>query len=328
MRRREFVALLGGVAAAWPLVTRAQQPAVPTIGFLNSASSDLQAARLRAFRSGLSESGYVEGRNLAIEYRWADNQFDRLPALAQDLVRQKVAVIATGYNLAAAKAAKEATSTIPIVFASGVDPVKTGLVSSLNRPGGNITGVNILSNELVPKHVELLRELVPAATRIAALINPTNKEFAESMSRDAKAAADRVGLELDLLNASTDAEIAAAFATLRQRQDSALIITPDLFFGSRNEVLATLALRDGVPTISPFKDYAIAGGLLSYGGSATDQGRQAGIYTGRILSGEKPAELPILQTTKVELIINLKTAKVLGLNVPLPLLGRSEEMIE
>jgi putative ABC transport system substrate-binding protein len=206
--------------------------------------------------------------------------------------------------------------------------VKTGLVSTLNRPGGNITGVNILTNELVPKYVELLRELVPAATRIAALINPTNKESAESMSKDAKAAADRVGLQLHLLNASTDADIAAAFVALRQQQDSALIITPDSFFGSRNEVLATLALRDGVPTISPFRDYATAGGLMSYGGSATDQGRQAGVYTGRILSGEKPADLPVLQTTKVELIINLKTAKALGLNVPLPLLGRSEEMIE
>ena len=327
MRRREFITLLGA-AAVWPFVTRAQQSAVPTIGLLNSASSDLQAARLRAFRSGLSETGYIEGRNVAIEYRWADNQFDRLPALAQDLVRLKVAAIATGYNLAAAKAAKEATGTIPIVFASGVDPVKAGLVTSLNRPGGNITGVNILTNELVPKHVELLRELVPAATRIAALINPTNKESAESMSKEATAAADRVGLQLHLLSASADADIAAAFAALRQQQDSALIITPDSFFASRNEVLATLALRDGVPTISPFKDYAIAGGLMSYGGSATDQGRQAGVYTGRILNGEKPADLPVLQTTKVELIINLKTAKVLGLNVPLPLLGRSEEMIE
>ena len=328
MRRRQFLKLVGSSAAAWPLAARAQQPTMPVIGFLNSASPDLQAARLRAFRSGLSETGYVEGRNVMIEYRWAENQFDRLPALATDLVRHRVAVIVTGYNLAAAKAAKSATNIIPIVFSSGADPVKAGLVVSLNRPGGNITGVNILTNELVPKHVELLHELVPSATTIAALINPTNKDSSEAMTKDASAAANRIGVKLHVLNASTDADIATAFVTLRQQQSGGLIITPNSFFGSRNEVIATLALRDAVPSISPFRDYALAGGLVSYGGSTTDQGRQAGIYTGRILNGEKPADLPVLQTTKVELIINLKTAKALGLVIPLPLLGRAEEMIE
>jgi putative ABC transport system substrate-binding protein len=328
MKRREFITLIGGAAAAWPLAARAQQPAMPVIGFLNSASPDLQQDRLRAFRQGLSETGYVEGRNVAIEYRWAENHFDRLPGLADDLVRQQVTVIATGYNLAAAKAAKVATATIPIVFASGVDPVKAGLVASLNRPGGNITGVNILTNELVPKHAELLHELVPKATIIAALINPANRESAESMSKDLKVAANRIGVELRVLHASTDAEIATAFVTMRQQQVGALMITPDSFFGGRNEVLATLALRDAVPTISPFRDYAVAGGLMSYGGSATDQGRQAGIYTGRILNGERPADLPVLQTTKVELIINLKTAKALGVTLPLSLSGRADELIE
>ena len=327
MKRREFFNFLGAAIAVRSVAARAQS-ATPVIGFLNSTAPDLQAARLRAFRSGLSEVGYVEGRNLAIEYRWAENHFDRLPALAEDLVRRQVAVIVTGYNLAAAKAAQAATNSIPIVFASGVDPVKSGLVTSLNRPGGNITGVNILTNELVPKHVEVMHELVPSATTMAALVNPTNKDSAEAMSKDAKAAAGRIGVQLHLLNASNDADIAAAFVTLRQQTSGALIITPDSFFGSRNEVLATLALRDAVATISPFKDYAVAGGLVSYGGSSTEQGRQTGIYTGRILNGEKPADLPVLQTTKVELIINLKTAKALGLSVPLPLLGRAEEMIE
>jgi ABC-type uncharacterized transport system substrate-binding protein len=328
MKRREFITLIGGAAAAWPLAARAQQPAMPVVGFLNSASPDLQQDRLRAFRQGLSETGYVEGRNVAIEYRWAENHFDRLPGLADDLVRRQVTVIATGYNLAAAKAAKVATAIIPIVFASGVDPVKAGLVASLNRPGGNITGVNILTNELVPKHAELLHELVPKATIIAALINPANRESAESMSKDLKVAANRMGVELRVLHASTDAEIATAFVTMRQQQVGALMITPDSFFGGRNEVLATLALRDAMPTISPFRDYAVAGGLMSYGGSATDQGRQAGIYTGRILNGERPADLPVLQTTKVELIINLKTAKALGVTLPLSLSGRADELIE
>jgi putative ABC transport system substrate-binding protein len=327
MRRREFVSLLGG-AAVWPLVAHAQQPAMPVIGFLNSASPDVQADRLRAFRQGLSGAGFVEGTNASIEYRWAKNQFDQLPALARDLVHRQVNVIVTGYNLAAAQAAKAATATIPIVFISGVDPVRAGLVASLNRPGGNITGVNILTNELVPKHVDLVHELVPAATAIAVLINPTNKTSAESMAKDAEAAADRVGVQLKILHASRADDFEKAFADLRQLRAGALVITPDSLFGSQNEMLATLALRHAVPTISPFREYAVAGGLLSYGGSTVDQGHQAGIYTARILNGEKPADLPVLQTTKIELVMNLKTAKALAIKIPLPLLGRADEMIE
>ena len=329
MRRRDFIELIGTAGvAAWPFASRAQQSATPVIGFLNSASPDLLADRVRAFRRGLSEAGYVEDRNVAIEYRWAENTFDRLPDLARDLVRRNVSVIATGYNLAAAQAAKAATATIPIVFASGVDPVKAGLVASLNRPGGNITGVNVLANELIPKQVEVLHELIPAATTVAALLNPTNKDSSENISEDAQAAAKRIGVLLTVLHATTDAEIAAAFVAMRQQKIGGLVIAPDSFFGSRNEVLATLALRDSVPTIGSFRGYAAAGGLMSYGGSVTDQVRQVGIYTGRILNGERPGDLPVLQITKIELVINLRTAKALGLTVPLPLLGRTDEMIE
>jgi putative ABC transport system substrate-binding protein len=329
VRRRDFIKVIGSAGVAgWPFASRAQQPANPVIGFLNSASPDLLADRVRAFRRGLSEAGYVEDRNVAIEYRWAENKFDRLPELAKDLVRRKVNVIATGYNLAAAQAAKAATATIPVVFTSGVDPVRTGLVASLNRPGGNLTGVSILANELIAKQVEVLHELVPAATTVAVLVNPTNKDSSENISKDAQAAAERVGVHLTVLHASTDAEIAAAFVDVRQHKAGALMIAPDSFFGSRNEVLATLALRDAVPTIGSFRGYAAAGGLMSYGGSVTDQGRQAGIYTGRILSGERAGDLPILQITRIELVINLRTAKTLGLAVPLPLLGRADEMIE
>jgi len=327
MRRREFIAGTAAVLLS-PVAARAQQSTTPVIGFLNSASPDLLANRIRAFRGGLSEAGYVEGRNVAVEYRWAENKFDRLPELARDLVRHKVNVIVTGYNLAAAQAAKAATTTIPIVFASGVDPVKRGLVASLNRPGGNITGVNVLANELIPKQVEVLHELVPAATTIGALVNPTNKDSSDNIAKDAQAAAKKVGVQLIVLHASTDAEIVDAFATMRENKVGALMIAPDSFFGSRNEVLATLALRDAIPTIGSFKDYAVAGGLMSYGGSFVDQARQAGIYTGRILNGERPENLPVLQITKIELAINLKTAKALGVSVPLPLLGRTDEMIE
>ncbi|MGB6915481.1 MAG: ABC transporter substrate-binding protein, partial [Pseudolabrys sp.] len=261
---------------------------------------------------------------MAIEYRWAENKFDQLPDLARDLVRHNVNVIATGYNLAAAQAAKAATSTIPIVFASGVDPVRTSLVASLNRPGGNITGVSILANELVPKQVEVLHELVPAATTIAALLNPTNKVSSENVSKDAQVAAKKIGVQLSVLHASTDAEIVAAFVTMRQQQVGALVIAPDSFFSSRNEVLATLALRDAVPTIGSFRSYTAAGGLMSYGGGVSDQGRQLGIYVGRILNGERPGDLPVLQITKIELAINLRTAKALGLNVPNTLIGRAD----
>jgi len=329
VRRRDFIRLIGGAGiVAWPLASHAQSSATPVIGFLNSASPDLLADRLRAFRRGLSEAGYIEGRNVAIEYRWAENKFDQLPDLARDLVRHNVNVIATGYNLAAAQAAKAATSTIPIVFASGVDPVRTSLVASLNRPGGNITGVSILANELVPKQVEVLHELVPAATTIAALLNPTNKDSSENVSKDAQVAAKKIGVQLSVLHASTDAEIVAAFVTMRQQQVGALVIAPDSFFSSRNEVLATLALRDAVPTIGSFRSYTAAGGLMSYGGSVSDQGRQLGIYVGRILNGERAGDLPVLQITKIELAINLRTAKALGLSVPNTLIGRADEIIE
>ena len=327
MRRRDFVKVIAGAATTWPLVAHAQQPAMPVIGFLNAASPDLFADRLRAFHQGLGETGYVEGRNVMIEYRWAEGRNDRLPALAADLVRRQVTVIAVGYNLAADLAAKAATTTIPIVFQTGVDPVKAALVARLNRPGGNLTGVTNLSNQVVPKHLELLHELVPAAKVIALLVNPTNPP-AEAISRDAQAAAQTIGLQLHILRASTDRDIETAFATFRQLQVGALVISPDSFFNSRNAQLAPLALRNAMPTISPFRSYAVAGGLMSYGGSVTDQGRQAGVYTGRILKGEKPADLPVLQVTKVELTVNLKTAKALGLTVPLPLLGRADEVIE
>jgi ABC-type uncharacterized transport system substrate-binding protein len=331
MHRRGFITLLGAAAASsnlWPLASRAQQPAKPVVGFLNSASPDVQPDRLRAFRQGLSENGYEEDRNVAIEYRWAEDHFDRLPGLADDLVRRQVAVIVTGYNFAAAQAAKAATATIPIVFASGVDPVKTGLVSSLSRPGGNITGVNILTNELVPKHLEVLHEVVPAAKVIGALVNPANRQSADAMSQDAQAAADRIGLKLHIVNVTSEADFENAFATLRQVGAEALTITPDSLFSSRSSQLAALALRYAMPTISPFHAYAVAGGLMSYGGSTTDQGHQVGVYAARILKGDKPSDLPVMQTTKVELTINLKTAKTLGLTVPLPLSGRADEVIE
>ena len=326
MRRREFITLFGG-AAVWPLAARAQQPAIPAIGFLNSSSPNREVDRVHTFRQGLAESGYIEGRNVAIEYRWAEGQNDRLPELANDLIRRQVTVIAAGYNLAADLAAKAATTTIPIVFQTGADPVEAGLVASLNRPGGNLTGVTNLSNQVVPKHLEVLHELVPAAKVIALLVNPTNPA-AETISRDAQAAAQTIGLQLHVLRASTEREFETVFENLRQLQAGALVISPDSLFTSRGGQLAALAIRYAVPTISAFRADVVAGGLMSYGGSATDQGRQAGVYTGRILKGEKPADLPVVQVTKVELTINLKTAKALGVNVPNTLIGRADEVIE
>jgi putative ABC transport system substrate-binding protein len=269
MQRRKFITLIGGAAAAWPLAARAHQPAVPVIGFLNSASPDREVYRIRAFRQGLSEIGYVEGRNVAIEYRWAEGHYDRLPELVNDLVRRKVTVIAASYNIAAGLAAKSATTTIPIVFQTGVDPVEAGLVASLNLPDGNLTGVTNLSNQVVPKHLEVLHELVPAAKVITLLVNPTNPAT-ETISRDAQAAAQTIGLQLHVLRASTEREVETVFANLRQLQASALMISPDSFFNSRNGQLAALALRYMVPAISAFRDYAVADGLISYGGSAAD----------------------------------------------------------
>jgi putative tryptophan/tyrosine transport system substrate-binding protein len=325
MRRRDFIMLLGGATGAWPVAALAQQPAMPVVGFLNSASAGQYALSAAAFRQGLSEVGYVEGRNVAIEYRWAENHYDRLPGLAADLVRRQVAVIAA--NTPAALPAKAATTAIPIVFLTAADPVEAGLVASLNRPGGNLTGFSILNVELGPKRLELLRELVPTLSVVALLINPTHPA-AETASKDLQAAARTLGLKFHILHASTEQDFDKVFATLAQLRAGALLIAADAFFVSRSEQLAALTVRHAMPAISLSREFAVAGGLMSYGSSTTDAYRQIGVYVGRILKGEKPVDLPVQQITKVELIINLKTAKTLGLNVPLPLSGRADELIE
>jgi putative ABC transport system substrate-binding protein len=327
MQRRKFITLLGGAAAAWPLAARAQQPKMPVIGCLSSGSADVFAGRMRALRQGLSEAGYVEGRNVAIDYRWAGDQYDRLPVLAADLVRQQVNVIGAFGGSLGAQAAKFATTIIPIVFATGDDPVANGLVASLNRPGGNLTGVSLLGGELWPKRLEVVGELVPATTIIAVLVNPTRIN-AETMSRDLQAAARTLGRQIQVLYASNEREIDEAFANLVQLRVGALVIGTDAFFNSRSDQLATLALRHAVPAIYQYQDFTAAGGLMSYGGSITDAYRLVGNYIGRILKGEKPADLPVQQSTKIELIINMKTAKALGLTFPITLLGRADEVIE
>jgi putative ABC transport system substrate-binding protein len=326
MRRRDFITLLGG-AAAWPIAGRGQQAVMPVIGFLNSGSPDADRDRVRAFRQGLSETGYIEARNVTIEYLWADDHNDRLPAMAVDLIRRGVNVIVTG-GTPATLAAKAATTTIPIVFILSTDPAEAGLVASLNRPGGNITGVTGLNVELAPKKLELLHELLPSAASVALLVNPTNKVATETETRTVQAAAQTLGLRLHILHASTERDFDAAFASLAQLRVEALVIGSDLFFTSRAEQLASLTLRHAMPSIYQFREFTVAGGLMSYGGSFADWGRQAGIHTGRVLAGAKPADLPVEQATRVELFINLKTAKALGIAVPLPLSGRADEIFE
>jgi putative ABC transport system substrate-binding protein len=325
MRRRELISLLGA-AAAWPLAARAQQPALPVVGFLSGGSSDAYASRVAAFRTGLSEAGFVEGRNVAIEYRWAEGQYDRLPALVADLVDRKVVVIVASTGIDA-RTAKAATTSIPIVFMSAGSPIESGLIASLNRPGGNLTGVTNLNVELGPKRLELLHELLPMAPIFAVLVNPTNAN-AEAISRDAQAAAGRLGLELRVVRASTERELEAAFGSLAQLRVSGVVISNDPFFNTRRDELAALSVRNSVPVISQSREFTAAGVLMSYGGNLPDAYHLMGIYTGRILKGEKPADLPVQQATKVELIINLKTAKALGLAVPLTLLARADEVIE
>jgi putative ABC transport system substrate-binding protein len=329
MRRRDFIAGLGGAAAAWPMAVRAQQTAMPVVGFVNGGSAaTTPASFVTAFRKGLSETGYAEGRSATVEYHWLDGQYDRLPALMADLVRRRVAVIATPGSTPAARAAKAATATIPIVFGVGDDPVKLGLVASLAQPGGNATGINFFFNEVVPKRFGLLHELVPKAVRVSALVNPANSASIETALRAVQEAASGLGLAIHIVNASTSGEIDEAFATLARERTDALLVVPDGFFFSRRVQLAALAARNRVPTTYPAREYVEVGGLMSYGTSLADTFRQVGVYAGSILKGVKPADLPVVQSIKFEFVINLQTARALGLDVPPIVLVSADEVIE
>jgi putative ABC transport system substrate-binding protein len=328
MKRREFITLLGGVAATWPLAASAQQPAMPVIGFLSSGLPGAFARQVAGFRRGLQEAGYVEGQNVAIEYRWAEGQYDRLPELASDLVRRQVAIIVATGGSVSAMAAKAITGTIPIVFTSGGDPVRMGLVASINRPGGNVTGVSLFTSALAAKRLALLHELVPTATVIAMLVNPTNPN-AEPDTKEVETAARTMGLQLIVLRASNESDLGKVFGTMSQHKVGAVIVGADPFFDNNaRDRMVALAAHHAVPAIYDWRDVAVAGGLLSYGSNLADGYRLAGIYTGRILKGEKPADLPVLQPTKFELVINLKTAKALGLTVPLIMQMTADEVIE
>ena len=325
MNRRGFFTLLGGAAITWPLAARAQQAGMPVIGFLGAGSLDNSGPYLAAFRKGLNEAGFREGQNVAIEYRWAEGQYDRMVELVANLVRSRVAVIAVPGTPPGARAAKAATSTIPIVFGVGEDPVSLGLVASVGRPGGNATGVNFLTAEVVAKRLALLHDLVPGAARVAALINPTDETRAESVRSEVQAAVHTTGVQLQILNASTSRDIDAAFAALVRERADALFVGPDAFFNTRRVQLATMAAHHSIPTAFAVREYVDAGGLMSYGASLTDMYRQTGIYTGRILKGAKPVDLPVLQSTKLELVINTQTARMLGLTVPPSLLSVADE---
>jgi len=327
MRRREFISLIGGAAAAWPLAAHAQQPAMPVVGFIRDGSADGSAPFVAAFRKGLNETGYIEGQNVTVEYHWLDGQYDRLPALMGDLVRRRVAVIATP-GAKPSIAAKAATATIPIVFGVGADAIRLGLVASLARPGGNVTGINFFSGEVIAKQLRLLHDFVPKVVRVAVLVNPTVAATAEAQLREVQEAAPTVGLQLQILNASTIGEIDDVFATLARERADALMVAGDAFFLDRRVQFAILAARDRIPATYSGRELVAAGGLMSYGSDIADMFHQVGVYTGRILKGAKPADLPVLQTTKFEFVINRTTAKALGLTIPASVLSIADEVIE
>jgi len=326
--RRQFISALGGAAVAWPLAARAQQPAMPVIGVVSGQSADADARNVAAFRKGLNEIGYVEGQNVTVEYHWLEGRYDRLPALLADLVRRQMAVIATPFSNAASLAAKAATATIPIVFGVAEDPVKLGLVASLARPGGNATGINVFSQEVVAKRLRLLHDLVPKAVQVAVLVDPANGSITKSTLRDVQDAAPTLGLHIQILNATTIGEIDAAFANLARERTDALFVAPDVFFSSRRDQFVTLTAREGIPAAYGNRDYVAAGGLMSYGTDIADMFHQVGVYTGKILKGANPAELPVLQSTKFEFVINLQTARALGIEVPPAVLSIADEVIE